>query len=164
MTMSFQEITDQSSGTLSQPSQRSPSDRRRVPTGPADAFRLSGRRQSVRRRNEREGPFFTDRFNLLTLAYIVSVLLLCIVDGALTIELLDVNSEEANPVMRFLLAQGHRHFLVGKYVLTAAGLSFLVVYKNWPVFGTRFRAGYMLPIFLGLYLMLLIYQLHLLGC
>ena len=96
--------------------------------------------------------------------YIVSMLLLCIVDGALTIELLDVNSEEVNPVMRFLLAQGHRHFLVGKYVLTAAGLSFLVVYKNWPVFGTRFRAGYLLPIFLGLYLMLLIYQLHLLGC
>jgi hypothetical protein len=52
---------------------------------------------------------------------------------------------------------------VGKYVITAAGLPFLVVYKNWPFLGTRFRAGFLLPVFLGLYLGLLAYQVHLLG-
>ena len=107
--------------------------------------------------------FFTDRFDALTLAFIVAVLVLCIVDGVLTIELLDVNSEEANPVMRFLLDRGHIPFLVGKYVITAAGLPFLVVYKNWPLFGTRFRVGFLLPVFLGLYLVLVAYQVHLLG-
>jgi len=110
----------------------------------------------------REGPFFTDRYDALTLAFIVGVLVLCIVDGVLTIELLGVNSEEANPVMRFLLGRGHLPFLVGKYAMTAAGLPFLVVYKNWPLFGTRFRAGFLLPVF-GLYLGLIAYQVHLLG-
>jgi len=147
----------------SQPGRRDLTDRRRVPTGPLDAFRLSGRRQRVRRSSEREGPYFTDCFDGLTLAFIIALLLLCILDGVLTIELLDVNSEELNPVMRLLLERGHVSFLVGKYVITAAGLPFLVVYKNWPVFGTRFRAGFLLPVFLGLYLALLVYQVHLLG-
>ena len=128
-----------------------------------DAFRFSGRRQRVRRGAEREGPFFTDRFDALILGIIVAVLVLCIVDGVLTIELLDVNSEEANPVMRFLLERGHLPFLVGKYAMTAAGLSFLVVYKNWPFLGTRFRAGFLLPVFLGLYIALVAYQVQLLG-
>jgi len=128
-----------------------------------DAFRLSGQRQRVRRGMEREGPFFTDGFDALTLRFIVAVLVLCIVDGVLTIELLDVNSEELNPVMRFLLDRGHLPFLAGKYVITAAGLPFLVVYKNWPFLGTRFRAGFLLPVFLSLYLGLLAYQAHLLG-
>ncbi len=155
---------DRSHDVSSQPGHRMGSgDRRRVPTGPMDAFRLWGRRQRVRRGAEREGPFFTDRYDALTLGLIVAVLVLCIVDGVLTIELLDLNSEEANPVMRFLLARGHLPFLVGKYAMTAAGLPFLVVYKNWPFFGTRFRAGFLLPIFLGLYLGLVAYQVHLLG-
>ncbi len=128
-----------------------------------DAFRLAGRRQQVRRGTERNGPFFTDRFDALTLALVVAILVLCILDGILTIELLDNNSEELNPVMRFLLDRGHRPFLVGKYVITAAGLPFLVVYQNWPFFGTRFRTGYLLPVFLAFYLILLAYQLYLLG-
>jgi len=117
----------------------------------------------VRRSAEREGPFFTDRHDALTLAFIVGVLVLCIVDGVLTIELLGANCEEANPVMKFLLDRGHLPFLLGKYAMTAAGLPFLVVYKNWGFFGTRFRAGFLLPVFLGLYLGLVAYQVHLLG-
>src|SRR5271157_4068971 len=103
MTCVFPENHDRGLGASSQPGQRGSADRRRVPTGPMDAFRLSGRRQRVRRCAEREGLFFTDRYDALTLAFIVGVLVLCIVDGVLTIELLGVNSEEANPVMRFLL-------------------------------------------------------------
>ncbi len=92
----------------------------------------------------------------------MGVLVLCLIDGLLTIELLDLNSEEINPVMRLLLSRGYLSFLMGKYVLTAAGLPFLVVYKNWPLFGTRFRAGFLLPVFFTLYLGLLTYQLFLL--
>jgi hypothetical protein len=95
-----------------------------------DAFRLSGRRQRVRRGAEREGSYFTDRFDAFTLGLIVAVLVLCIVDGVLTIELLNVNCEEANPVMRFLLDRGHLPFLVGKYAITAAGLPFLEESSN----------------------------------
>jgi hypothetical protein len=142
---------------------RAAMDRRRRPTGPLDAFRPAGRRSSVRRRAERRGTYFLDRFDALTLAIIVGLLGLTLVDGLLTVELLDVNSEEFNPLMKHLLARGHGAFFVGKYILTAAGLPFLLVYKNYPMFGTRFRVGYLLPLFLSLYLALVAYQVHLLG-
>ncbi len=145
------------------PPRRGQADRRRVPTRPLDAFRLAGRRGHVRRQAERTGAYFTDRWGVCTLLLIVLVLVLSLADGMLTIELLDRSAVELNPFMRFLLERGHQPFLMGKYLITAAGLPFLVVYQNWPLFGTRFRAGFLLPIFVGLYLGLLTYQVRLLG-
>jgi hypothetical protein len=139
------------------------SDRRQTPTRPIDAFRSYGRRSQVRRKEERAAAFFVDRFNGLTLGLVVAILLLTITDGLLTIELLDRHGEEINPVMRLLLERGHHVFLLGKYILTATGLPIVVVYKNWPLFGSRFRAGFFLPVVLGLYLCLFAYQVHLLG-
>jgi len=144
------------------PDRRFDNDRRQAPTRATDALRFSGSRIRVRRAIERAGPFFVDRFGPFILTLTVGVLVLCLIDGLLTIELLDWNSEEINPIMRLLLSRGYLPFLIGKYILTAAGLPFLVVYKNWPLFGTRFRAGFLLPIFFTLYLGLLTYQVVLL--
>ncbi len=99
-----------------------------------------------------------DRFDTVTLAMVLSLLSLTILDGVLTLELLDMNGEEANPLMGYLLNRGPLAFLLGKYILTAIGLPFLVVYKNYPMFGTRFRAGFLLPVFIGLYVTLISYQ------
>jgi Domain of unknown function (DUF5658) len=137
-------------------------DRRKRPTSPLDALRRSGRRNAPRRGEERAGNFFVDRFDALTLAMIVGLLGLTITDGVLTIELLDRNSEEINPLMAHLLGQGHHAFLAGKYILTAAGLPFLVVFKNYRLFGTRIRIGYLFPAFIVLYLLLLSYQWNML--
>jgi hypothetical protein len=138
-------------------------DRRMRPTSPFDALRLRGRRLWPRREQERRGAYFVDRFDALTLGVIVTLLMLTIADGVLTIELLDTNSEEMNPLMARLLLHGQRAFLLGKYVLTAFGLPFIVVYKNYPIFGTRFRIGFLLPIFVGLYIVLIFYQARLLS-
>jgi hypothetical protein len=112
----------------------------------------------VRRSEELVGTFFTDRFDAITLAMVVTLLGLTIVDGMLTLELLDFNSEEMNPFMDHLLKRGPLVFVLGKYVLTAVGLPFIVLYKNYRMFGTRFRVGYLLPVFIGLYLVLVAYQ------
>ena len=98
-----------------------------------------------------------DRFDTSTLVMVVILLCLSIVDGALTIELLEINIEEANPLMAYLLKRGPLTFLLGKYFLTAMGLPFIVVYKNYPMFGTRFH-GFLLPVFIGLYVGLIAYQ------
>ena len=65
--------------------------------------------------------------------------------------------------MASLLLRGHQAFLVGKYILTAAGVPFLVVYKNYPMFRSRFRIGFLLPIFVGMYIALIFYQARLLA-
>jgi hypothetical protein len=142
--------------------QRQESDRRVRPTSALDSLRFGGRRVRPRRASERQGTYFIDRFDATTLALIVTLLALTILDGILTIELLDTNSEEFNPFMAQLLVFGHGAFLVGKYVLTAAGLPLIVVYKNHPMFGTRFRVGFLIPIFVVLYLVLVSYQWKLL--
>jgi leader peptidase (prepilin peptidase)/N-methyltransferase len=141
---------------------RDRTDRRRRPTSPLDALRPGGRRAWPRREEERRGEFFVDRYDAVTLALVVALLGLTIADGLLTIELLGLNGVEANPLMRYLLARGHFVFLSCKFVLTAFGIPFLVLFKHYPFFGTRFRVGWFLAVFVGLYLVLLSYQWDLL--
>jgi hypothetical protein len=142
---------------------RGPQDRRRQPTGPLDALRLKGRRIAIRREEERVNAHFVDRFDAVTLALVVSLLVMTLADGILTLDLLDADCEELNPFMAHLIERGPLAFLLGKYILTAVGLPFVVVYKNYPMFGTRFRVGFLLPVFVGLYLVLLSYQWTLIG-
>jgi Domain of unknown function (DUF5658) len=141
---------------------RSMTDRRRRPTGPVAAFYPAGRRVRARRKADRQVLHFLDQFDVFSLAVIVAVLGLTLVDGVLTIELLDTNSEECNPLMGHLLTRGQTAFFVAKYLLTGTGLTFFLVYKNYPMFGTRFRVGFMSPIVLALYLALVAYQVALL--
>jgi hypothetical protein len=137
---------------------RNDHDRRRRPTGPLDALLIPGRRTQVSRAADRHDVHFFDRFEAVELAFIVSILGLTIVDGVLTLELLGVNCEEANPLMKYVLHQGHGTFFVVKYSLTALGLPFLLVFKNHYLFGTRFRVGYTFPFFLVLYVVLVSYE------
>jgi uncharacterized membrane protein YqjE len=137
-------------------------DRRSRPTSPIDALFPDGRRERPRREAERDGPYFVDRFHPSMLAMVVALLVLTLVDGLLTLELIEVNSEEANPIMAHMLARGGLTFLVSKYIMTAAGLPFLVVYQHYPLFRSRFRVGWLLPVFISLYLVLLLHQWNLL--
>src|SRR4051794_39680855 len=78
---------------------RQRADRRSRPTSPWDALRPGGRRRTVRRREGRLGAHFVDRFGPAMLVLVVALLGLTIADGVLTIELIQLNSEEANPIM-----------------------------------------------------------------
>ncbi len=94
---------------------------------------------------------------------VVSLLCLSIADGVLTLELLEFDCVEANPVMACLLDRGYFWFLIGKYALTAVGLPLLVVCENSRMFGTRFRVGFLIPTFIAAYLVLIFYQNSLFG-
>ena len=133
-------------------------DRRRRPTGPWDALRPRGRRALPRRAEERAGPYFVDRIDARSFTLAVLLLVLTIVDGAITLMLLGAGCEEINPAMDYLLGRGPLHFLLGKYALTTAGLPFLLIFRRHTLFGTRLRVGHLLPVFVGLYLILLGYQ------
>jgi hypothetical protein len=133
-------------------------DRRRRPTSPFDALFPGGRRCRPRRADERRGPYFVDRFHPVTLGMVVTLLGLTLLDGILTLELIEVNSEEANPIMAHLLRRGSLTFLMGKYLMTAAGLPFLVLYQHYPLFRSRFRVGWLIPVFIAMYLVLLFHQ------
>jgi hypothetical protein len=60
------------------------------------------------------------------IACLFITLILCIVDGAMTIFLVKKGAWEANPLMRRALGEGTAVFLFLKYFLTAGGLLFLL--------------------------------------
>ena len=140
---------------------RTTGDRREKPTSAWAAFRFRGRRVRNRRTEEHRRHYFVDRFPQRTLALILVLLLATLADGVITLYLVGADCEEVNPLMGYLLGRGMVPFLMGKYLLTAAGLPFLLVFKNHYLFGTPFRVGYLIPVFVFLYLVLLGYQLHL---
>lgn len=137
-------------------------DRRQTPTSIWAAFFPGGRRTKNRRASEHDRQYFVDRFPMRTMVVIVVLLLLSLLDGFITIHLLDSGAEEINPVMKYLIDRGLVPFLLGKFVLTAAGIPLLLIFKNHYLFRTRFRVGYLMPIFVGLYVILITYQICLL--
>ncbi len=113
-------------------------------------------------RADHDGDYYVDRHRAPSLALVVTILALSIVDAVITIHLLDHGCHEINPLMAWLLEWGVVPFLLGKYVLTATGMPVLLLFKNFRMFGTRFRVGYLVPIVVALYVVLLAYQWSLL--
>jgi hypothetical protein len=66
---------------------------------------------------------------------LIITLILCILDGGLTIFLVGKGAWEANPLMRHALSVSHVYFIVLKYVLTAGGLLFLLAHGRRRIFG-----------------------------
>ncbi|MEN6405217.1 MAG: DUF5658 family protein [Thermoguttaceae bacterium] len=134
-------------------------DRRRRPTSPWAAFWPFGHRMQNRRANDHRRPYFVDRFSSAMFVVVVMLLLATLLDGFLTLRLLEAGADEVNPVMDYLLDYGALPFLAGKYLLTVVGLPLLLIFKNHTLFGTPLRVAHLIPVVVGLYIVLLGYQL-----
>jgi hypothetical protein len=115
----------------------------------------------MRRAEERARPHLVDRVSWPVFVLSALLLVLTVLDGVLTVELLDHGYEEANPVMRFLLERSTGAFFVAKYLLTAVFLPVGLVMNQYRLFGTRLRVGHFIPIVGLLYLALVAYQIGL---
>jgi len=140
---------------------RQAADRRKKPTSPWDAFRPAGRRMVNRRAKEHRQSYYVDRFSAVTFIFIMLLLLASIADAYLTIHLMNAGAQEINPLMDNLLNRSVHHFLIGKYLLTVAGLPLLLIFQNHYLFGTRVRVRHLIPVAVGLYFLLIGYQLTL---
>jgi len=101
--------------------------------------------------------FFRPKYVL----YLLLLLILCIMDGTLTILLINMGAWEANPVMRHALSISREFFLVSKYVLTSAGLLFLLINGERKVFGGRCSLEEIAGLFIIFYEGLIIYEITL---
>lgn len=143
--------------------QRTSPDRRQQPTSPWAAFPPAGQRMACRRASEHWRPYFVDRFSSVMFIVILMLIIASIADAILTIQLIAAGAREINPLMDHLLDYGILPFLIGKYVLTVAGLPVLLIFKNYYLFGTRLRVGYLIPLAVALYAILIGYQLALMN-
>lgn len=62
-----------------------------------------------------------------------AVVLLCVLDAWLTLDVLRRGGEEANPIMDAVLGLGHEAFFAVKVLVTALGGAFLVRLRALPV-------------------------------
>ncbi len=98
---------------------------------------FNGRREGIRREDDRNKVFFFDRYNPKLFAAITAILMLSIFDALLTLILIDHGSSELNPVMAYFLQHGLLPFIVAKYFLTSSGVVILLIFKN--VFLTKIK-------------------------
>jgi hypothetical protein len=97
----------------------------------------------------------------ITILLAISVLCLSMIDGLATLQLIAAGMEEANPVMRTVMASGPVHFLAAKLAMTGTGMIVLVAARRRTLLGTRIRSPHVLLAIAALYALLIAYELAL---
>lgn len=124
------------------------------------SYAYRGRRRASRRGAEEST--FVDLYDPALLGLAVGIMLLSIFDAAFTLTLLQAGVvEEANPFMRWLIEHDTQIFVNLKIVLTGAAVVFLVLCSNALVAG-RIRGRKLMHAVLGLYLLVILYEVVLL--
>jgi hypothetical protein len=93
---------------------------------------LTGRRGSFRREEDRLIYDKLDRHSAKTLAIILTIIMLSILDAIFTLKLMNEGATELNPIMAYYLNLGPMVFFGVKYSLTCA--SVLLVFFNQHVY------------------------------
>lgn len=140
---------------------RSGKDRRARPTAPLTRSSLSGSREYIRRKEDRNRHIYVDRYKPGFLLIVSAALVLCVADGLFTLELISRGASELNPIMSFFLQFGPLPFLLVKYALTAFGLTMLVIHQNYAFLNGRIGVRSILVGALVMYATLIAYEMTL---
>jgi hypothetical protein len=137
-------------------------DRRQKKTVPRIWYLFFGSRKNVRRLDDNHTSYFLDHFSLKVFIIIISVVLLSVIDAILTLFLIRKGvAAEGNPIMAQYLKYGPLPFLAAKYLLTTTSVVLLLIYKNFYLFRTKFRAKYLFIVFFAIYASVVIWELYL---
>jgi len=109
---------------------RSGKDRRRHKIPEIKSLFIHKRRKTIRRQDDKENIFYFDQYSSTLFGAIVVFLLLNIIDGWLTLFLLDHGATEINPIMAYFLNFGPLTFMSVKYFLACYSVIILVIFNN----------------------------------
>ena len=115
-------------------------DRRATQTSPFSPVRFRGNRKIIRREEDRSVHYYVDLYGLDEVLIIILILILSLADAFLTLVLVRGGAKELNYFMDYCMRLGPMPFVVVKYLMTAVGLVWLLIYKNYPFFCGRVRA------------------------
>lgn len=132
-------------------------DRRSRPTKPFSRYSLKGFRSRSRRSGE-DKNYYVDRYEPRYFVLITLILLLCVLDAYFTLKILQAGGKELNPFMLRIMNKNPVLALVIKYLITAAGIAVLIVFKNFVVF-RRIRVSSLIPVVFLIYLFLVVFEI-----
>lgn len=131
--------------------------------GAFSPFNLKHLGVGARRKNPRRGleegnnyvDFYEPHFFFLTL----SIIFMSCFDALMTINLIESGKAiELNPFMAVLIRKDILSFFGVKYALTALSLFFLVIHKNFTLFGSL-KVSHLIYASFGGYLTLIVYEI-----
>ena len=118
------------------------------------------RRRDGRRATDRHYPI-VDWYSPRLLIPVFTILVLCVLDGLLTVTLMKHGAAEMNPVMALFLPHNLYWFAFVKLALTGMGLCVLVACSRMKLF-RRIPGEALVYVVLGAYLWLIAYELRML--
>jgi hypothetical protein len=101
---------------------------------------------------------FMNRYGLDDVLIFVFILVCSVADAFLTLELVRGGMSEMNTVMNYYLQLGPLPFVLVKYSLTAVGLLWLIIYRNYFFFFGRVRVKAIMVTLAIMYCALLTYE------
>lgn len=140
---------------------RSGRDRRGQPAFNVIKPLFSGKREHARRRTDRSRTVYFDRYNPVTRWFVVSILVLSVMDAFLTIMLIRNGAVELNPVMAYYLAMGPQTFILIKYALTSLSVFILLVYSSVVLRGLQIHLRSVFPLIITAFASVVVWELYL---
>ena len=142
---------------------RSGGDRRQRRWGNLIWLLKTGRRGALRRTSDRRRLRLLDYYSPKLFYSLTLVLLLSVADAFLTLLLIDNGAKELNPVMAYFLQYGPNTFMLVKYILTAMGVTIVVLLNYVVIRKTRIRFQVLMQIFAGCFAAVVAWELLLIA-
>jgi hypothetical protein len=153
---------ESSSDTLHKPERRLGIDRRQIPKAVFNRYWFGGKRSRLRRAEDIQKPYQIDRYGLKTFAAILLIIGLSLMDALLTLQLINNDAKELNPVMAYFLNHGPFVFFGAKYFLTCAPIVCILPLKGFYLFHTKIRGTAILTLILISFILVIYWELYLL--
>jgi hypothetical protein len=131
-------------------------DQRRMPTRALSRHSLRGRRKGCRRQGENSN-YYVDRYEPRYFVLISLILGLCVLDAFFTLKIIDFGGRELNRFMLAFMYENPVSALIFKYLVTAVSIIFILVHKNFQVFG-KLKVFSLIYVFFIVYLSLVAYE------
>ena len=142
---------------------RNGADRRKGRAPRFSKYWLAGRRESLRREEDRHGLYKPDRYSHTTFLLILLIIALSVLDAIFTLDLGGRGATELNPIMDYYLSRGPLVFFLNKYLLTFASLFVVLLYQNAYLFRTKFQVKSVFLLFLISFALIVQWELYIMA-
>ena len=122
-----------------------------------------GRREEIRRHDDKRRIFLADRYSTTIFAAIVAILFFSVIDGLLTLILLGHGAKEINPLMAYLLEIEPLLFMTVKYLLTCVSLVDLLIFRNVFLQKIKIYSSTLFSVIICIFVTVIIWELFLLS-
>jgi hypothetical protein len=125
-------------------------DRRKKPTPALSRFTLWGSRRTFRRKIDQQKGGYVDHYSALLFFFLISAVVLNILDAFITIMILDLGGWEVNPIVRSGIEVYGDKFWVWKFAIVSACVVFLCLHS-------KFRRAKLIIVSLNIFYLLVVF-------